>query len=238
MPLTGHLTELRTRLIWTFIVIGVTAMIAFTFGNAIIRVILIPFPNDIEVVQIDILEGIRVRMKVALLGGIIMAFPLILYQVVMFVRPALLPSEKRSLYIALPIVSVLFILGILFSFFVPIPVMMRILPTFLGDLATPQIRMESIVGTTVWLVFAMGLIFEMPIIMFLLARVGILDPTRVGRQRKIAILVSFVAAAIITPTGDPINMIIWGLPIWGLYELGLVFARFAWWRRNKALEKT
>ena len=160
MPLSSHLRELRTRLMWTFIVVGIGAIGAFAIGNRLVEVLLIPFPDHIEVVQIDILEGIRVRMKIALLGGIVVAFPMILYQAVMFVRPALSRTEKTFLYVSLPITSGLFIGGILFAFFVPIPVMMRILPEFLGDDILPQIRVESIVGTTVWLIFAMGLLFE------------------------------------------------------------------------------
>ena len=238
MPLSAHLRELRRRLMWTFIIVAIGAIAAFAVGNRLIELLLVPFPDDIQVVQIDILEGVRVRMKIALLGGIVVAFPMILYQTVMFVRPALTGTEKRFLYVALPITSGLFVAGILFAFYVPIPVMMQILPEFLGeDLALPQIRVESIVGTTVWLIFAMGLLFELPVVMFLLARVGIIDPNQLRRQRRGAILLSFVAAAIITPTGDPINMVIWALPILVLFEVGLLMARFAWWRRNKAMER-
>ncbi len=94
MPLSSHLRELRTRLMWTFIVVGIGAVAAFAIGNRLIDVLLIPFPDDIEVVQIDVLEGVRVRMKIALLGGIIVAFPMILYQTIMFVRPALTGTEN------------------------------------------------------------------------------------------------------------------------------------------------
>ena len=233
MPLTAHLRELRTRLMWTFIVVGIGAIGAFAIGNRLIEVLLIPFPNDVEVVQIDILEGIRVRMKIALLGGIVVAFPVILYQTIMFVRPALSRTEKTFLYVSLPVTSALFIGGIAFAFFIPIPVMMQILPNFLGDLAEPQIRVESIVGTTVWLVFAMGLLFEIPVVMYLLARIDIIDPASLRTQRKGALLLSFVAAALITPTGDPINMLIWAIPIWALYEVGLLMARLAAWQRRR-----
>ncbi len=234
MPLSAHLRELRTRLMWTFIVVGIGAIAAFGVGNRIIEVLLVPFPNDVQVVQIDLLEGIRVRMKIALLGGIVIAFPMILYQTVMFVRPALTRPEKAFLYASLPITSGLFIIGIFFAFFVPIPVMMQVLPGFLGELAEPQIRVESIVGTTVWLIFAMGLLFEIPIVMYLLARIDIIDPASLRTKRRGAILLSFVAAAIITPTGDPINMVIWALPIWILYEAGLLLARLAAWQRKRA----
>ena len=234
MPLSAHLRELRSRLMWTFIVVAIGAIAAFAVGNRLIEVLLLPFPDDVDVVQIDILEGIRVRMKIALLGGIVIAFPMILYQVVMFVRPALTRTEKMFLYVSLPITSALFIGGILFAFFVPIPVMMQILPNFLGELAEPQIRVESIVGTTVWLIFAMGLLFEIPVVMYLLARIDIIDPAGLRTKRKGAILLSFVAAALITPTGDPINMVIWAIPIWALYEVGLLMARLAAWQRRRS----
>ena len=116
--------------------------------------------------------------------------------------------------------------------------MMRILPEFLGDDILPQIRVESIVGTTVWLIFAMGLLFEIPVVMYLLARIDIIDPASLRKKRKGALLLSFVAAAIITPTGDPINMVIWAIPIWALYEVGLLMARLAAWQRARAEKET
>ena len=219
------------------IAVSLAAIVAFTYGNQIIEVLLLPFPEDVEVVQLRVLEGVSVRMKIALWGGFIIAFPVVLYQVVMFARPALLPSERRFFYFALPVVGLLFLMGIGFSFIVQIPVVMGYLPTFLGDRVTPQISVESIIGTTVWLTLCMGLIFEMPVIMFLLARIGILNPRLLARQRRVAILVSFVAAAIITPTGDPITMTLFGLPIWILYEMGILFAKVAWWSRERRLRR-
>ena len=105
--------------------------------------------------------------------------------------------------------------------------MMKFLPTFLGDLVTPQISVSSIIGTTIWLMFAMGSIFQIPIVMFLLAKIGILVPETLAKKRKFAILFSLVAGAIITPTGDPINMVLWALPIWILFEIGLIASRIA-----------
>ena len=132
----------------------------------------------------------------------------------MFVKPALEGNEKRYIYYSMPIVFILFLLGISFSFFLLLPFMMKFLPTFLGDLVTPQISVKSVVGTTLWL-------------MFVLAKIGILDPHKVAKQRKFAILLSVIAGAVITPTGDPINMLIWAGPIWILFEIGLVLARIA-----------
>ena len=238
MPLTGHFTELRGRLIKSFIAIGLAAAVAFYFGNDLVRVLLIPFPDDVTVTQLRVLEGVAVRMKVALWGGFILAFPIVLYHILRFAVPALLPREKRFFFIALPLFAVLFLTGVTFAFLLLIPLVMAFLPQILGDLVTPQISIESIVGTTVWLTICMGLVFELPVIMYLLARAGFLDPARLARQRRVAILVAFAAAAVITPTGDPITMTVFGLPIWLLYEAGLVFARFAVWRRRRTLTET
>lgn len=237
MSLMGHLTELRNRLVWSVGAIGIAAVLAFTLGNEIIRILLVPFPDNVQVVQIDVLEGIRVRTRVALLGGFVIAFPVIVYHVVMFIRPALLPHERRALLIFLPVVAAFYVTGVLFCFFVLIPPMMAILPFFLGDLAEPQIRIESIIGMEVWLLFTSGLVFEIPVVMFLLTRVGILNPRVLSRHRRLAMLLSVVAAAVITPTGDPFNMVIWAVPIWGLYEIGALLARVAYWQRQRAVKQ-
>jgi sec-independent protein translocase protein TatC len=238
MPLTGHLTELRNRLIKSLIAVAIAAGIAFYFGNNLVEVLLIPFPDDVTVTQLRVLEGVSVRMKVALWGGFVLAFPIVLYHVLKFALPALLPNEKKFFFVALPVFTGLFLGGVAFSFLLLIPLVMAFLPQILGDLVIPQISIESIVGTTVWLTISMGLVFELPVVMYLLARAGVLDPTRVARQRRVAILIAFVAAAVITPTGDPITMTVFGLPIWLLFEVGLVLARFATWRRRKKLAKS
>ncbi len=237
MPLTGHLIELRNRLAKSMIAVALAAMVAFYFGNNLVEVLLIPFPDDVTVTQLRVLEGVSVRMKVALWGGFVMAFPVVLYHVLKFAAPALLPNEKRFFFLALPIFMGLFLIGVTFAFLILIPLVMAFLPQILGELVTPQISIESIVGTTVWLTICMGLVFELPVVMYLLARAGILNPSRVAQQRRVAVLVSFIAAAIITPTGDPITMTVFGLPIWLLFEIGLLFARFAAWRRRKALAR-
>ena len=227
MPLTSHLTELRKRITWIFIFVSVTAVVAFAFNRQLIGLLLIPFPDDVEVVQIGVSEGLSVSMKVAFIGGFIIAFPVIFYHVIMFIKPALSNKEKIMLYFGLPFVSILFCIGASFSFLVLLPFMMKFLPTFLGDLVTPQISVSSIVGTTIWLMFAMGSIFQIPVVMFLLAKIGILVPETLAKKRKFAILFSLVAGAIITPTGDPINMVLWALPIWILFEIGLIASRIA-----------
>ena len=91
MPLSGHIGELRIRLVRMAIGIGLGTILSFTFGNQILRILLIPVPEGVTITQIDVLEGVGVRMKVALLGGFILAFPVTLHQVIMFLRPALLP---------------------------------------------------------------------------------------------------------------------------------------------------
>jgi sec-independent protein translocase protein TatC len=227
MPITDHLNELRTRVTWIFLFVMFTAAIAFAFNRQIISILLIPFPDGVEIVQIGVTEGLGVSMKVALVAGLFVAFPIIAFQTIMFVKPALEGNEKRYIYYSMPIIFILFLLGISFSFFLLLPFMMKFLPTFLGDLVTPQISVKSVVGTTLWLMFVMGFIFQIPVVMFVLAKIGILDPHKVAKQRKFAILLSVIAGAVITPTGDPINMLIWAGPIWILFEIGLVLARIA-----------
>ena len=132
MPLTGHFTELRGRLVKSFIAVGAAAAVAFYFGNDLIRVLLIPFPDDVTVTQLRVLEGVAVRMKVALWGGFILASPVVLYHVLRFALPALLPGEKRFFYVALPVFVVLFLAGVAFAFLALVPLVMAFLPQILA----------------------------------------------------------------------------------------------------------
>ena len=115
MPVTDHLNELRKRVTWIFLFVMLTAAIAFAFNRQLISFLLMPFPDGVEIVQIGVTEGLGVSMKVALVAGLFVAFPIISFQTIMFVKPALEGNEKRNIYYSMPIVFILFLLGISFS---------------------------------------------------------------------------------------------------------------------------
>ena len=148
----------------------------------------------------------------------------------MFVSPALTGREKKYVYLILPWIALMFAGGIVFSYFIITPRMVTFLLTFGSDIATPQIKVGNYISIVTRLLLAVGLIFEMPVLTTFLARIGVLKPEWLSGKRKIAIVVSFILAAIITPTIDPINQCLVALPMVVLYEMCIWLAKLVYKR--------
>ena len=162
-----------------------------------------------------------------MLVGFATAFPVVLYQVIMFVRPGLKGNERRTLYLLLPGGTLLFIAGAAFAYYLVIPPAIHFLLQFGGEIALVTPRLSSYVTLVSTLVIWMGLIFELPIVMYLLAKLGVLRPRALSRQRRWVILFAFVLAAIVTPTVDPVTQTMVAAPVVVLFELGLLLTKFA-----------
>ena len=164
-------------------------------------------------------------MKVSLLSGLLISFPLISYQVLAFILPGLKRNEKKFIIILLPGSIISFYAGAAFGFFVLLPPAIKFLVYFGGDISEPLIRIGSLVQLTINLMMWMGVCFQLPIIMYILALIKIVDSKKLSKFRKYFIIFSFILGAIITPTFDPINQIIVALPIMLLYEVGILLSR-------------
>ncbi len=182
-------------------------------------------------------EFIGITMKVSLLGGVVLAFPVIIYQIVMFIAPALKPRERRYLFILMPASLLSFIAGGAFGYKVLIPPAIRFLVNWGSDIATPMIRIGNIVNLMITLLFWMGVIFQMPLVAFFLTKIGIVTPQALARGRRFALVGAFVLAAIITPTFDPINQALVAGPIIVLYELGIWLSYVAKWGQKPRAKK-
>jgi sec-independent protein translocase protein TatC len=166
--------------------------------------------------------------KVCLLGGIALALPFIVFEIVAFIWPALeKPSERRWVYLIVPFASVFFVAGLLFSYFFLVPFALKYLLTFGGGIAVAMPSIGSIISFETTLMFWLGIVFETPLIIFFLAKMKIINYQKLKGGWKIAFLVAFIVGAVITPTPDPINQTIVALPIFLLYLLGVLLARFA-----------
>lgn len=166
--------------------------------------------------------------------GFALALPFLVYQFIMFVRPGLKANERGYLYLLLPGILFSFAAGAAFGYFILIPPMVNFLITFGSDIATPQIRVGNFVSLMMRLLFAIGLSFEMPVVIFFLSRIGIVNPERLSRFRKFAFILAFVVGAAITPTFDPVNQTIVALPLVVLYEIGILLSRIARKREKKS----
>ena len=229
--LLGHLQELRRRLVYSVIFLVITIAISFVFAEQIFDFLISRVPPDVPLIYTEVAEKISIYMKVCLYSGIVLAMPFVVYQIVMFIRPALTRKERGYLYLLLPAVILFFLGGAAFAYYVFLPSALDFLlgGSYLSDIE-PFIKIGNYINFVVQIVFCMGLVFELPVIAFFLAKIGVVSYQWLGRQRKWAFVAAFILAAIITPTPDPINQTIVAVPIILLYELGIWLA---WIARRK-----
>jgi sec-independent protein translocase protein TatC len=169
--------------------------------------------------------------RVALVLGLVFATPVVLYQVVAFVAPGLHASERRILFLMLPGAAVMFALGLAFGYFVAVPRAVAFLSTFLGWAAEPNWTLSNYVAFIMNMLLVVGVTFETPLVIFVLAKLHIVSPAFLAHYRRHAIVLLAVLAAVLTPTPDPFTMLIVLAPMVVLYEVGILLARFATPRR-------
>jgi len=252
MPFLSHLEELRKRLIISFSAIGVAFVLAFNVREYCIRLLQWPLMTDIVVARkfpfilfqgkppiakltaLGPAETLWTHFKVAFIVGVMLALPVVLHQIWKFIEPGLLANEKRF---ALPFVilsTICFFIGVAFCFLIVLPMALQFLLTF--DPAIQQMpRFGEYVDFTLKFLLAFGVIFELPLAITIAARMGMVTPQFLARNRKNAILLNFVVAAILTPTPDVFNQALMALPMCALYEVGIVAARVVA-RRSKSAE--
>jgi len=233
MTMLEHLDELRKRL--------VASVIAVVAG---IVVALIPIPGYGSITEILFHlmagkapagklvtggpgEAFFAWLEVSLMIGVALAMPVIIYQLLSFVTPALYENEKKYLLIAVPGVTLSFAIGAAFCFFVMVPVAIAFLGSFQADVFLQLWTAERFIDFIASFIFWVGVTFELPIVMYFLSKLGVVTPQRMGSFRKYAFVLAFLIGAIITPTPDPVNQTLVSLPIYLLSELGIILARFA-----------
>lgn len=238
LSLTDHLRELRRRVLVCVIAILAGSVVSFAFYKQIIEYLSRPAYNldsgsGLDLVFIEVTELLTTAVKVSFVAGFVLALPVILYQVVMFVAPGLTGRERRYVYLFMPAALFAFAAGVAFAYFVLTPPALKFLLGF-SDVATPLIRISNFVNLMVRLLFWMGVAFETPLVMYMLAQLGIVTAQQLSRFRRYWVVVAFILAAIITPTFDPVNQALVAGPLLVLYELGVLLARVAGRSRRKA----
>jgi len=225
LSIWGHLRALRGRLSRSLIVLVAFCAVSFSLAPQLVQIVAVPVGGIQNLTSIEVTENIGVYMRVSLLSGFILAFPFILYEMLAFIMPGLEPNEKRWVLLSIPFATVLFLGGAAFSYFVMLPTAIPFLLNILGVETTP--RLSNYVDFVTDLVFWVGVSFELPLLMFLLAKLRVLTAGWLLRQWRFAIVIIAVAAAVITPTGDPINMGLLMLPLTALYLLSILLAYIA-----------
>jgi len=226
MTIFEHLEELRGRLIKSVLALMGTTLFSLIFTSRFLKILTAPMGN-LQPIFLRPTEMIFTYFKVALISGLALAMPIIIYQLVLFILPGLKPHERRYLYIIVPGATLSFVVGLLFAYFVLLRFAIRYLLTFGGDIARAQWTIGEYIGFVTTLLLWIGLAFETPLVIFFLAKVGIIKPAILSRYRKHAILAIAIIAAAITPTPDPFNMMIVMVPLYILYEAGVLLAKLA-----------
>ena len=227
----AHLDELRRRLVVCLIAIAAGTIIAFVFAEQLFQALVWP-AKGIHLIFIEVTEMLGIYMQVCLVAGIILAMPVIVYQLITFVAPALTSREKKYVWIILPFIILMFAAGVAFSYFILLPPAIQFLLNFGTNIATPQIRIGNYVSLIGRLLLATGIIFELPVITTFLARLGVISSKWMGQQRRWAIIIAFVLGAVITPTLDPVNQTLVALPLIALYEMSIWLAKLVEKRRT------
>jgi sec-independent protein translocase protein TatC len=237
LTLTQHLEELRWRLIKSVVAVALTTIISFSFlAHRVFDLLKSRAPDDEGFIYTQVTEMFSTYMKVALITGVVLALPFITYQIIMFIAPALTRKEKRALYVILGGGFLLFAGGATFAYFLAVPPAMDFLFNFGDDIARPQIKIDNYVSVTSQLIFLVGLAFETPLIILFLAAIRVVTPRLLSRYRRYAVLITFIVAAIITPTVDPVTQCIVAAPILVLYEVSIWLARLVQ-RRPAPIER-
>ncbi len=234
LSVLGHVKELRKRLLISVVALLVTTIASFAFSQQIAEVLAMPIGGLSVLESIDVTENVSAFMKISLLAGVILALPVIVYEVLAFVLPGLNPSERMWVWVMIPMATLFFVGGVLFAYFFLLPTALPFLLDFMGISTAP--RPGNYFGFVLNLLFWVGVAFELPLVVFLLARLGVVTAKQLVKQWRVAIVVIAVAAAMITPTPDPVNMGLMMLPLMVLYLISILFASFAGRQRRKAQE--
>ncbi len=224
MPLMEHLKELRNRLMRVFIALFITTGISFVFAKWIFEFLMVPL-NDARLQALRPTETLGNYMKVSLLGGIILAMPVIVYQIGRFLMPGLTKQERRYLLVLVPGATLMFLMGVAFAYFIMLPASIGFLQTFMADLIEQQWTVGDYMSFVTSLMFWIGVAFELPLFVYFLTKAGILDADTLMKNFKYAIVIIALLAAVITPTVDPLNMALVMGPLVILYLIGVVLGQ-------------
>lgn len=233
MSLVGHLDEFRSRLLISMITIIVIALASFVFSEDILNIIERPYvATGLKLNVFNITEGFLLRLKASLIAGILLGLPVIVYELWRYIVPAINRNDRRFARLSVIAALLLFFGGLVFTYFFILPFAIKMLLSF-----TPE-NMRNMQNASNYLSFALlfslgiGSLFELPIIIMILTRIGLITPDLLIRKRKYAIVLIFIVAAIITPP-DVITQLMIGIPLVILYEISVLISKFVVIRKKK-----
>jgi sec-independent protein translocase protein TatC len=229
MGFLDHLGELRTRVIWAFVGLLVGCVIAGVFIQDIVSYVLLQpaVAHGLKLQNLKPFGQPMMYFKLIFIIGIIISFPFMLYQLWRFIAPGLYVNERSWARVITFFTSLCFLTGVAFSYFVMIPSMLNFAANFGTKDIINNIDINEYLGFIGMIILAAGLLFEMPMVVFVLSRFGLVTPKLLRKYRRHSIVLILILAAVITPTPDPISQLIFAAPLFILYELSIIVSKFA-----------
>jgi sec-independent protein translocase protein TatC len=225
LDVVGHLEELRKRILISLLFLSLATVAAFSMGGKIVEIVKLPVKAYVkEFIFISPTEAFTSYFKLSLLAGFAISFPVILYQVWAFISPAFSRKKKIRLSLWLMLSFILFVAGILFAYFLAVPAALKFLLSFGSEISVPMISIGKYISFFGAMVLIGGIVFEIPIVISISVDMGFIKTITLRSKRPVAFILIITAAAIITPTQDIINMMIFALPMYLLYEIGILLA--------------
>ncbi len=231
MPLTNHLEELRKRLIRVLVVLAVGFGVCYTFKDWSFRIITKPLievlPESSSLIFTGLPEAFFIHMKIAFFASLFLTSPYTLYQIWKFLSPGLYDRERKYVIPFVISSTLLFVGGVLFGYFIALPPAFHFFVSFSTDVLKPMVSFREYLGLTLKFLLAFGLSFEMPVFIFFMTKLGMVNAAILSRQRRYAILVIFIAAAILTPSPDVLSQVLMAVPLMVLYEFSIFVSKIA-----------
>lgn len=223
-----HLEALRRALIVSITAVIIASIPAFYYSDYILE--FIKQPLNMTHTQLNftgVFTPFYVKITLSLIGGLIIAFPIVAWEIWRFVAPALYPNERRYVIILFPAIILLFVGGVLFGYLVIMPTALYFLVVVMGEGLTPIITVDDYVNKMLAFTVPFGLVFQLPIVVYFLTRLRIIKPEMLSKNRKYALLAIAILAAVLTPGPDPVSQCLLGLPIYLLFEISIIVSKLA-----------
>ncbi len=227
MSLWEHLNELRSRVMWAFGSIVIGTIVGFFFAGDALNLLRQPYcrvvvtASECQLTLLDPTAGVMEVFRTALLIGGILSIPILTYQIMMFIMPGLTRFEKRMVLFSIPPITFLFLVGVVFTWFMLLPPALGFLESFGSTVFKPSWTADLYIGFVTSLLWWMGIAFEAPLVFFVISLFGLITPRQMIKNWRFAVVGASVAAALITPTIDPVNMALVMVPLLGLYMLSI-----------------
>ena len=225
MPFLDHLEELRRRLLKSLLAVIVMAILAFSFADFLMKILIIPL-GDIQLYNIEVTGTFYAYLKVALIAGFAAAAPIIFYQLWMFISPGLYKKEKMLIIPIVTISTALFAGGAVFCYYLVLPIALQFLIGFSGELVIDQITIGSYISFAGLMMLAFGFAFQLPLVNYFLAKMGIITAKFLANGRRYAIVIILIVGAILTPP-DVFTQVLLAGPLYILYEISIIVVKFA-----------